>query len=289
MRTPSSIFRGFCLLTLVAFSQHPGSVQAAPLSAFSDLTVSGEWIFDDGYAAGVDSVHSGSVGAVIGGAPIPTVPLPGAPYPAGPTSLLSADLDAVGDNFGMMATSSVTGAAFAVGVDLAVDVTNTSATSSYELVFRLTFDHTVNADLDAYSSSLIALGLDPFDATGFSPSEIFASTLLSDTLFGDFSSPGATSTPDADPPGFGDTLSEAGMFTFSIPVAPMASSSLFGFFQFEGEEFTFTDGLAFFDAGLDLTLLDVIDTTPSTPVPLPSGLLLFFSALMILLRYRPKR
>ena len=184
---------------------------------------------------------------------------------------LNGSLTDTDDGTGFDGSARVTGVGdeFAIGFDSTLTTTNTHVTESYDIVFKLVFSNSVNADGDdAYALSVLTLDADL--------AEIFYSDLLSDTLFGDEDGGIATG-------GYGDLLTGGGSPTYAYTLNPGEALTLDLFWTMVGGNFV-DIGLA--EASLSAFLsIDSVVTRGGPPptVPVP-GTLLLMGLGMILLR-----
>jgi len=250
-RTQRSLLIGLCT-GLAIFSFSPA--QAMPIS--SDISISGETEFDElfsfGGAGSFSTIEGGSTSTSTYGGSVVTG-----------TDPMEADLTETGDGFGFDGIASANDEEFGIGIDTSIDVFNSSTTDSYEVVFGLDFNNSVNADgADAYASSELTL-----DIGGI---ESFFSDLMSDTL------------DDAVNGFFGDEIAGVPQGTFGASLAELDTGLLFTLALNPGETIDmllrwtleggdYDDGLAEADLSAFLYVDSVTNTTQLPPPPPPSG------------------
>ena len=220
--------------------------QAVPFS--SDLTISGFVEYDTGFALADNTDTFGGSFSTTEGGGTSTISF-GESGVTGDNPLFGTLTD-IGDGFGMTAGS--TGepvSEFGIGLDLWLDITNTSATTDYWITFELDFSNFVDSvGSDVYVDSEFTL-FDPVD-------EIFFTDLVTDTLEGN--EVGGVPTG-----GYGGPLADSGIFTFTMFAGPGDSLFLDGALTIEGGAY----GCHYVsDFSADITVVDV--------VPVPGALLL---------------
>jgi hypothetical protein len=254
-------------LAVCVFSSTVLSLPAQAVPFSSDIVITGGTEFDAGFSFGPTS---GSFGVTEGG--VTTL----STY-AGDTSTgadpLEGTLTDIGDGFGFDGSGSATDDEFSIGLDTVMNVTNTSASDSFEVLFSLDFSNFVNADGDdAFADSELTLNqdIDPTPDVDFD--EVFFSDLISDTYLGDF-------VDGFEPDTFGDsfTFSDDAL-TFLISLAPNESFDWVLGWTVEGGDFE--GGLAEFSASTFLSVTSVTNVTPVTAVPEPSTLFLLAAGLL---------
>jgi len=264
------------LSTLVAF---PLAAEAVPFS--TDLVISGNTDFDEGFAAGTTGTQTGSFSVKQGAAD--TTSTYSGDTVTGSDPLMGTLTD-IGDGFGITAMASAEiDEEILLGLDTTIDLQNTSGTDTYKVTFKVTFNNNVNTTGDdAYSFSALTVNDD-------TPTELFFTDVRSDTVTGNEA--GDTNT------GFGSTMniggmeSSSGMYFFDVTLAPGATAQLVGALTIEGGVFadpgTATANFSSFlsvDAVMNLT-----NPEPPQPViPEPSTLLLFGTGLGALALYRQR-
>lgn len=231
----------------------------------SDLSITGDTTFDDGFSFG----GSGDFDVVEGG--VTTQSTYSDSTVTGSNPLLGTLTD-INDGIGFTGVASAAGndlgpGEFAIGFDTYLNLTNNSATDAYEVVFKLNFSNTVNADgADGVSDSELTL-----DADG---SEIFFSDLISDTLNGDEDGGNLTG-------GFGDPLSDSGDAFFTFLLNPTDMLDLDMAWTLTGGDFA--QGLAEADLSAFLSVYSVtLQGGPPVPTPLPATFFLVGLGLILL-------
>ena len=242
------------------------SAHAVPFS--SDISITGSLAFDDATAfVGGDGTHSGSLTATQGGSDTTTT------YDDTSVSSginpLAGMLTDIGDGFsfrGSGSASTVFGEIFG-GVDLAVEMANTSVSDSYEVVLGVDFFHSVDAGgADAYIESVFDL----FDR-GSPGSEMFTD-IVSDTFFGDERNLVPLGT-------FGAEVTDSDTLGLTYQLDPGDVLELAGFYTLEGlfpESGTIAGSYDFGFEILDVSRL----SAPPPDVPLPGTVFLLGAGLL---------
>ena len=254
--------RGVALLmmTALALLMMRATAPAAPFSP--SLSVTGGISFDTVFAIADGSAsQSGSFSRIAGGgastSTFSDTTVAGANPQAGP-------LTHIGDGFTASAEGSAAfdggDAEFGVGIDLDFGITNTSATDTFKVTFKVAFDNFVDADgPDAFAESAFTVD-DPFG-------EVFFTDLTSDTAFGD-------DVNGADPGTFGEALADAGVFLFDVVVDPLGFAAVFGALTLEGVAFDVDSAASARFSGA-VTIDAVMNlTSPTDPIPEPGTVVL---------------
>lgn len=250
------ILRSIPLLIGLLFS-HVSVAMLIP----AELLIHGSVEFDTGSSSLTGgATHTATMDSVIGGAagPMTTVTgvIPTGPNPVG--GMFTHFGDSVSAFLDLSGGADDAGEMF---FDYGIDIENTSGSSFFDVFFEIEISNSVDADVDAFADSLIAL----FNDSGV---EIFFSDLLSDTLFGDEKNGAVLGTlgslvTDIATFGFGFTLSPGDILTFGSAVAAKGEG-------FAGGSFSLLS-----DSSITLVSAHVI-------VPEPSGFILFLSSLLLL-------
>lgn len=204
--------RAAAILGVVGALLAAPAAQAAPIT--TDLSISGSVAFDSTNSyANPGSSSSGDLKSMVGGVAITDA------YSGSTGGSLAGNLTQTGDGFGFAGTASSSGAngtsLFETYIDIALDLTNNSATDTYRINFSMAFANAVDANgTDAYADSEFFVR-DPAGGA-----DLFFTDILSDTAFGDE----IAGVPTGN---FGAALSESGSAGFSITLLPGASV-LFG-------------------------------------------------------------
>lgn len=225
----------------------------------TDISISGDTAFDDGFSIG----SSGDFRKVSGGVADVSTYATDASFTG--DNPQAGDLFDLGDGFGFTGDASVIDDEFAVGFDTYINVTNLSL-NVYDVTFKLDYRNSVNADGDdAYADSELTL----FDGTG----EIFFSDLISDTVNEDQVGGDYTG-------GFGDALSDIGseFFTFTLNSGGMIDLDM-SWTMVGGD---WESGLAEGSLSAYLSVYAVERLGEPTPVPAPSVFSLLALGLILL-------
>ncbi|MHC4955880.1 MAG: PEP-CTERM sorting domain-containing protein [Planctomycetota bacterium] len=230
-----------------------------------DLSITGEIGYDNGF--GLNDV--GSYSFANGGGASGTL----AYADGGGGGNISGSVVAEGGGFEIMGAGGFAGEndfEFGTGIDLSFSITNSSATDSYEIFFKVVHENSVTANgADAFAESLLDFVKEP-GGVGI-PDDTFVER---DTL------------------GVGDgTDTDNGMFTFSIIVGALGSFDLEGNWTMEGGQFDAFDadpGDAFGALSATITIDSIVNLTGPPPgVPEPSvWVLMGIGAVVCALRRR---
>jgi hypothetical protein len=175
---------------------------ATPIT--SDLSISGSVTFDATNSfTDLGSSSTGTLNAKIGGVASNSA------YSGSTGGSLSGSLTETGDGFGFKGVASsgpfvdvAPGAEFETYIDIALNLTNNSATDTYKIFFNVMFDNAVNSNgTNAYAVSEFFVR-DPNGGV-----DLFHTDITSDTL------------------GIGGLLSDSGLDPFHITLLPGASVS----------------------------------------------------------------
>jgi hypothetical protein len=256
-------------------------VQATPIPA--PISIMGEMDFDDGNALAEGNVtQSGSFFVRVGGGDTITT-FDGVMVDTGGVDPLLGTLTDTGDGFGITGTADAAfdpdiDTEFLIGIDFIIDLMNSSATDTYKITFKVgsstggNFNNRVDADgADAFAES-------EFTVDTPAGTEVFFTDLLSDTLFGDEENGVDLGT-------FGALVSDIGMETFDITLAPGDMEEIVGAWTMEGGVFANDLGAATVDFSAFLSV-DSIENL--TQVPEPSTMLLLATGLVGLAGFRRK-
>jgi hypothetical protein len=235
-------------------------VQATPFTA--DLSITGEVEFDTGFALADGNVtQTGDFSTTEAG--VSTSSTFDGTTVTGANPLLGILTD-FGDGFGMSAdVDAGFYSEFGIGIDIGIDVMNTSATDTWKVTFKVgssDFNNEVDADgVDAFADSGFTVDVDS--------SEVFFTEVLSDTLFGDVLNGVDLGT-------FGELVSDSGEAFFDVQLAPGATALIEGAWTMEGG--VFDPGTATVDFS---AFLSVDSVENLTQVPEPGTLLLLATGL----------
>ena len=247
------------------------SANALPFS--SDLSISGSVNYDTSYASGNLSgagSQAGSLSVIQGGvnssSTFSDVSVTG-------SNPLSATLSDIGDGLGFTGRASASGAngtsTFGLGIDLGLNLTNSSATDSYVVMFNVNFNHSVDASgADAFAHSNFYVR----DKAG--SGDVFYTDLFTDTVYGN-------QVGGVDTGGVGGMLSESGLASFMLTLLP-GQSIVFDPGQYE-LSWTLSGG-AYSQDGMASAFLEAFVSIASVerlggpnPVPVPATWLLMLA------------
>ena len=253
IRGPLVLILGLFLMTVLS---------PATATAFTDLNIAGSITFDDGNTSGYGTfTDQGSMSVTSGGVVTSTLfNGSGSVFGANP---LTNSLTDVGDGIGGKATFiGANDADYVTGLDLTLNLSNTSASDSFLVSFQLDYENSVDSSGDdAYGQSLFFLG------TLFGDNDVFETFLISDTINGNENTDGSAT-------GFGGLLTESGLFDFDVLLAPLTSFDLYGEYSLFGGVFEDPGtSMASFDAFLSITGVENL-TAPPAPIPEPSTVVL---------------
>ena len=258
------------LLALVVL---PGSqfVNATPIDP--NITISGGTTFDNDISSGPSfsfGTTTGGMTNTVGGESTTTTVAGSSATGANP---LNSTLTHTGDGYSIdgSGNASANGEEFAMGFDNSFTVTNSSATSTYDVVLKLVYSNWVESSgADAYAVSEFTV-----DEDG---TEIFFSYLVSDTVNGNEKGDFPTGSS-------GGPVSESGTELISITLTAADSIDFDLIWTLEGGNFA-DGGAAAFNSSFDLSIESVTD--PSA-VPIPGAVVLFGTGLFGLLGLTRKR
>ncbi len=251
---------GAALLTAAMTVLPLAAAYAGPISPV--FVSSGETSLDTVSSFGPTS---GSFDVTVGGSITTTTYVGDTPTGANP---LSGDPTHTGDGFGYDGLASAGDEEFLTGLDTNFWLNNGDATDSYDVVLKLAFDNSVNADgSDAYADSEFVVNIGGVD--------VFWSDLASDTV-GDLTdvSHGTVAGSTA---AHGDAFSHTGTEFFTVTLAAAEAIEVVAFWTFEGGDYA--GGLAEGALSMDLTIHSVAKTDGDVPVPEPGTLLLMAAGL----------
>ncbi len=239
----------------------PNLLQAAVIPL--DLSIGGDLEFDEEFALEDGTgITNTSLTARQGGTD--TIVDWTGDVPNGVNPLLGT-FTKTGDGFRIFGTASATSdgeeeGEFATGVDLVVDLSNSSATDTYEVFFRIDFSNSVTATGDdAFADSEFTLDTPP-------GTEVFFTQTISDTLGGNKLNGVLTG-------GSGGTVADSDIFTFSLVLAPLDDTSIKGDWTMEGGAFA-SEASVDFDAFLSVERVDNL-TEPGGVIPEPGSVLIW--------------
>lgn len=241
----------------------PWVAHAIPFS--SDIIITGSITYDitNSYASG--TTQGGSISSTIGGSPSSST-ISGSTISG--SNPLSGALTDIGDGFGSSFTMSgdQLNDEGLLGSDYFFSLTNSSATDQYQVSFAIDFTNLVNADgTDAYADSQLSVSND------LTLAELFFTDLTSDVFFGDQENGAGLSS-------FGASLSDTGIVMLDFLLNPLASVDFSGSNDLTGGVY---DNTSAFSGELTsfISVADVVNLTPPTPVPAPATLLLMMLGL----------
>lgn len=259
------------VLAAVLPSQSAEAVPIDPaLSITGQVTFDGVFSFVDGNAS-----QSGTMVLISGGtasqSTISGTTVTGADPLAG---ALTETGDSVGAT-GSIAGGPADGDENLLGIDLTIDVNNTSASDPFKVTFKVLFDNVVDSNgPDAFAESEFTVD-DPSNL------EVFFTDITSDTLFGDDKNGVALGT-------FGEQVTDMGMATFDVVFSPLAMGTITAFFTMEGGAFEPESGHSG-ELSAFLRIESVMNQGTPTPVPEPGTLALFgagLGAMILIVRRR---
>ncbi len=260
--------------------------QSAPASATSidpALSIVGNIEFVDGLATfQPGTTHTTTMTAVSGGTTTATV-IDGETVTG--NNPLDVPLTMINDGLGI--TSAVRSVfavledspQYAFPFDINVEVTNTSATDTFRLVFRAVISQFVNAD---GGDSLAEANFSLHDVTiPDRPAELFFSGITSDTSLGDV-------VDRVSQESFGEPLSADKQTLLSFVLPPGGNLVLLGLFDARGGVFD-DPGTTRLDSTTFLSIHEVTNLATPPAVPLPGAALLFVSACVGLVAWTRRR
>ena len=209
------------VLALAVVGVVPAHAQPIP----GDLALTGSITYDTGNSfSDPGASHSGTTSLTLGGATSSTTFANGTPTGANP---LQGTLTDTGDGFGVAGTASASWpgsqAEFLAGVDLLLNLTNSSAIHTYDVTIGITFDNRVDASgPDAYADSAFTIDQDTV--------EVFFTDITSDTVNGD-------ELNGVDQGTSGAVMSDIGTDSLTVALGPGASVVIDGAWTLEGGVF----------------------------------------------------
>jgi hypothetical protein len=253
---------------------------AAPIDPA--ITVTGSVTYDTGYSFVDNASQSGAMTRTIGGSTTTTTysasspgVMPGSTIGSNP---LSGTLTDTGDGFGVAGTASAPvtpdDGEFAVGIDIAMTITNNSATDVFQVTIVTTFGNTVDSfGGDAYVDSEFTLDqrLSSQPAPG---TEEFFTALFTDTVNGN-------EVGGVPVPGFGGPLTDIGVDTLVLTLNPGESYIVEGDWTMEGGAYDSASGAFLDEFYVNLAISDV--------TPEPATLLLLTLGGMVVQGRRRRR
>ena len=257
MLAPSGVCRFACLVTAmlcVAMTAPAALAAVIPVDISADGSITYDTVNSQSTSPGS---HSGSMSATEGGTATNSGFADGS---ATGTNPLTATFTDTGDGFGISASGETGDSGYILaGVDLTIDLGNSSLTTSYKIVFRIDYSHAADADgTDSYLYSEFIVDRPPGTQVSYTDA-------TSDTVFGDFKNGSSTGTDGA-------AITSSGTKYVSVLLGPGGSTSLEGYWTMEGEDFAGSTATG--SATISITIDRV------TPVPEPATFVLFGAGLL---------
>jgi len=230
---------------------------AMPFS--SDIEIQGSITFDDENSTMFGTTQSGTLSSTLNGSS-EISEIDGVTV-SGDLSLTGA-LTNLNDGFGQtfIMSGDNNGDEGELYSDYEFDITNTSTTDTFQLLFEIRYENLVDADgVDSYADAKTTLD--------HGSDEIFFTDLTSDTFFGDKENGINLSS-------FGESLSHSGLQLIEFTIDPLETIIFDGVSELEGGVF---DGVSSFMGSLSsfVSIVEVNNlTNPATSVPAPSALIL---------------
>lgn len=259
------------LLSALVMVAAVSAANATPIT--SDLSISGSAQFDAGFAAGElagDATQSGNLN-ITQGSVNSSSSFSGATAPT--SNPLNGIFTQTGDGVGFTGVANGNSSdQYGIGINLGINLANSSAITTYVVVFRVDFSNLVNtAGNDAYTES-------QFSIMNAALSELFFTHLISDTLFGNKKNGNFTA-------GFGGTESDNGFDTLTFTLNPGDSLAFSGAWTLRS---LITDG----SASANLATFISVDSVTGrggnpNPVPAPATWLLLMLGAAAMRQFRP--
>ena len=202
--------------------------------------------------------------SIIEGGTTTTSTYSGANVTSGSAILSGSSLNNNGDGIGFSGSAALNDDYFSVGFDSFMDIENTSATTTYDVILKLVFSNSVAASgTDAYAYTDFFMDLNGV--------EEFFTYLYSDTVNGN-------TIGDTDTGNDGGALSESGTLLFNDTLNPLETLQFVLSLTVDGRDL-WSDGSVSFDFSQFLSVESIQAQGVAQDVSAPASLFLFLMAI----------